>query len=171
MPQIIPLFKRIGQKLSIKKEEEKKEQFFIFKFGTKAFSIPAIDVTEVSKMLTIVPQQGKTEYLDGIINVRGSIVPLVNIRKRIDMPEKYSVTDNSKIILFTIKTGFYVGMIVDDIEFNLKEGTLEPLPETMNNEKVFGYANIDNEKYPVFLIDKWLEPSEFEFMQKVSAEF
>ena len=171
MPQIIPLFKRFEQKLSIKKEEEKKEQFFIFEFSSKHFAIPAVDVTEVSKILTIVPQQGKAEYLEGIINVRGSIVPLVNIRKRIEMPEKYSITDNSKIILFTIKPSFYVGMIVDSIEFNLREGTLEELPETMRNEKVFSYANIDNEKFPVFLIDKWLEPGEFEFMQKVSAEF
>lgn len=171
MPQIIPLFKRLEQKKQSQPKEDKKEQFFIFNFGSKAFAIPAVDVTEVSKMLTMVSQQGKAEFFEGVINVRGSIVPLLNIRKRIDMPEKYSVTDNSKIILYTIKQGFYVGMIVDNIEFSLKEGILEPIPEAAADEKVFGYAIIDSERYPVFLIDKWVEPSEFEFLQKVSAEF
>ena len=173
MSQIIPLFSRLLQRKSNKTTENiKKEQFFLFKFENKTFAVPAVDVTEVINVCTIVPQPAqKATYFEGVINVRGSVIPIINIRDRIDMPSEYHINVNSKILLYTLKTGCYTGMVVDNIAFSLHMGSVEPLPPAAANEKVFSYADIEGEKYPIFLIDTWLEPGDFEFLQKISAEF
>lgn len=171
MSQIIPLFKRIAQNNSENPGDGRLEKFFMFKFGNKTFVIPVVDITEVVIPGAIVSVPGEP-YLVGVVNIRGTVVPVVNIRDRINLEKNYVIDENSRLLLLTIKHAVYVGFVADRIEYRFKEGIVEPLQdEGRPGEKYFRYAVIENQKYPVFFVDAWLESKEFEAIVNVAAEY
>ncbi|MDD3141274.1 MAG: chemotaxis protein CheW [Lachnospiraceae bacterium] len=171
MSQIIPLFKRIAQNNRENPGDGRLEKFFMFKFGNKTFVIPVVDITEVAIPGAIVSVLGEP-YLVGVVNIRGTVVPVVNLRDRINLDKNYVIDENSRLLLLTIKAGVYVGFIADKIEYRFKEGIVEPLPsEDRLGKKSFRYAVIENQKYPVFFVDAWLEPKEFEAIVKIADEY
>ena len=177
MAQIIPLFKRMATK-EPKHEtyEENLEKFFLFSLSGKAFAIPAVDVTEVAAYSSLIDIPKNSEIISGVVNVRGNVIPIVNLRKRLDLSEVFQIDNKTKIIYFKVKQDLFIGMIVDDIEFKLVEGRLLPKqsPEHQNNkdsEAIFMEEKNINNKYPVFFIESYIKPEEFEDLQKVLDSF
>lgn len=173
MSQILPLIKRISQNAREKSGDGRIEKFFVFRFGAKAFAVPAVDIAEVSMPLSIIDIPQKSELITGVVNIRGNIIPVVNLRSRIGLDAFYDVDDDSKLLLFPLRAGTHVGMIADDIECRLRDGIIESFPDGYSGEyeKTFRTVIIGNEKFPLFMIDIWLEKSEIEILLNVVESF
>lgn len=173
MSQILPLIRRIAEKTRPGSGEGRLEKFFLFKLAAKTFAVPAVDVTEVTMpgALIEIPQQ--SELLMGVVNIRGTVVPVINLRGRIGLEKLYLVEEDSRLMIFTLKAGCYVAVVADSIEYRLKEGVLAPIPKEIevDSEKSFHTALIDDSGYHVFMIDQWLERDEIELLQKVVEAF
>jgi len=75
----------------------------------------AFDIESVQEIITyqeVTPLPESDEYIDGVINLRGSIIPVVNLPKKLDFKPK--LTDKSKIVVCTTE-GEKVGFLVDDV--------------------------------------------------------
>jgi len=75
----------------------------------------AFDIESVQEIITyqeVTPFPESNEYIDGVINLRGSIIPVVNLPKKLDF--KANITDKSKIVVCTTE-GEKVGFLVDDV--------------------------------------------------------
>ncbi len=173
MSQILPLIRRLAQNASERSGDGRLEKFFIFKFGNKPYAIPAVDVTEVTMPGSLIEISQKSEMIMGVVNVRGTVIPVVNLRQRIGIDSVYQIAESSRLLIFTVRTSSFVGMIADDIEYRLREGIIEPiLPNIVDqHEKFFRTAVIDNQRFPVFMVDTWLEKPEFEILQNVVESF
>jgi purine-binding chemotaxis protein CheW len=57
-------------------------ELLIFEIGASRFGLPSADVREVLRAVTIVPLPGAPPIVEGLINVRGRIVPVLDIRRR-----------------------------------------------------------------------------------------
>ncbi|MEW6711740.1 MAG: chemotaxis protein CheW [Candidatus Riflebacteria bacterium] len=173
MSQILPLIRRIAENSRVRDGDGRLEKFFLFKFSTKTFAVPAVDVTEVVMPGSLIQVPQQSDLLAGVVNIRGTVVPVLNLRDRIGLDRQFEISEDSRLMVFTIKPGLYLAVTADDIEYRLKEGVLASVPPELagSSEKSFRNAMIDDVRYHVFMIDQWLSSSEIEILQKVVESF
>ena len=92
-------------------------KYLIFELGTEEFGTNVMQVKEIMKMqeITAVPQS--PHYVQGVINLRGRIVPVMNLRRRFDMPEQ-PYTDKTCIVVMRAESAATeqpMGIIVDGV--------------------------------------------------------
>lgn len=176
MAQIIPLFKRMAQKEPVKDSwEGRKEKFFSFSIGDKAFVVPAVDVAEVAAFSSLIEIPTNSEIVSGVVNVRGTVIPIINLRSRLGLPKDFAIDSKTKVIYFKAKQDYFIGMIVDNIDFRLTEGIILPktasLGDSKKNNEVIMEEKDTNCRFQVFLVDDLVKPAEFEEVQKVLEAF
>lgn len=87
------------------------EQLVIFQLNEQQYALPIQETQEIIRMTSITRVPNTKHYVEGIINLRGSIVPVINLNKRLNLPvSEYS--DDTRIIVVE-NDGQKVGMIVD----------------------------------------------------------
>jgi len=98
--------------------DEKKEENFnmrelaVFAIAKEEFAFDIESVQEIITYQEVTPLPESSEYVDGVINLRGSIIPVVNLPKKLDF--KPNITDKSKIVVCIIEDE-KVGFLVDDV--------------------------------------------------------
>jgi purine-binding chemotaxis protein CheW len=98
---------------SLQTLEEDLEEFVTFSIGTETFGVDVMRVHEIIGMTDITPVPNSVEYVKGVINLRGKVVPVVDMRTRFRL-EKMEYSVNTVIIIVAVFDR-YVGMIVDAV--------------------------------------------------------
>ncbi|HHW24138.1 MAG TPA: chemotaxis protein CheW [Bacillota bacterium] len=124
-------------KIIEQEEDTLSGRFLIFKVGDDSYGIELGYVTEIVSVPKITKVPGLPEYLVGIINLRGSIIPVMDIRLRFNMP-KIEYNDRTCIIITQID-GMDVGFVVDAVceVANIPAESIVPPPETSKNKSNF----------------------------------
>lgn len=89
------------------------EQLVIFKLNDQQYALPIQETQEIIRMTNITKVPNSKNYVEGIINLRGSIVPVINLNKRLNLPIR-EYDDDTRIIVVENKSQ-KVGMIVDTV--------------------------------------------------------
>lgn len=89
-------------------------QFVIFNVGDKEFAIDIDKVSSIEKPLPIFKVPKSPSYIEGLVNLRGTVHAVVNTRKKLGLPS-LEFDDNTKFI-FINKASSMVGFIVDEIK-------------------------------------------------------
>jgi purine-binding chemotaxis protein CheW len=173
MTPILPLIKRIARNAREKNIAGRFEKFFLFNVCKRIFAIPALDVAEVKMPGTLINIPEASDIIEGVVNIRGNIIPQVNLRDRLGLTKMIDKTIETRMICFKLTDNSYVGMLADSIEYRLKDGVVEPLPVAIDekSERPVKTAVIEDEKYPVFMVDNWLEENEVKLLQKIVETF
>ena len=130
-------------------KEEKTVQLVVFQTADQNFALPINRVTEILAYRKTTPLPQAAPFLEGMIEVRGKVIPVFDLRKKLRMIE---VTNDShtRIMVLRIKNRT-VGLIVDSVQrvVALPEESLQPPPETgiPYAESVLAVAVQDNELY------------------------
>lgn len=100
------------------KAEARAGKYLIFDLGNEEFGIRVLQVKEIMKMqeITSIPQTSAA--LQGVINLRGRIVPVVNLRRKFNMAEQDN-TDRTCIIVVRVEMGGGeqpMGLVVDGVQ-------------------------------------------------------
>jgi purine-binding chemotaxis protein CheW len=122
-------------------------QIVIFEIGAEYFGVSIAAVESIIKMQTITSMPHAPSFVEGVTNLRGKILPVIDLRKRFGLAPQPCNT-NSRIIVIA-DGGIEVGMVVDGVSevLTLSEDTVEPAPPiTASVEAGFitGIAKIDN---------------------------
>jgi purine-binding chemotaxis protein CheW len=108
------------------KDIDKKTSYISLRIGTEYFAISVYNVLEIIQFEKLTRIPDSSEYIPGVINFRGSIVPVIDMHKRFkiennDSSEKMvvvvEVASNDKNVLM----GLLVDLVTDVIEFESKE--------------------------------------------------
>ncbi|MBI5233620.1 MAG: purine-binding chemotaxis protein CheW, partial [Deltaproteobacteria bacterium] len=103
-------------------------QLVAFKVGKEEFSIPITKVQEIIRMPEITKVPRTPDFVEGVINLRGKVIPVVDLRKRfgLDVSEKSSDTR----VIVVDSSGKIVGFMVDAVTevLRLSASTVEPAP-------------------------------------------
>jgi purine-binding chemotaxis protein CheW len=102
-----------------------------FRIGRETFGIPIGLVREIVRMMEITAVPDAPDYVEGVINLRGRIIPVIDLRKRFREPG--IAPDKRNRILVAEVEGRFVGLIVDAASEVLKlaRGEIEPPPELL----------------------------------------
>lgn len=121
-------------------------QLVSFKLGQEEFGIDIRKVQEINRMVEITKIPQAPFYCEGVINLRGKIIPVIDLRKKFDMDiEEW--TKNTRIVVCEDGDNV-VGMIVDAVEevLRLPSSTIEPAPgivTSVGTDYINGVAKID----------------------------
>ena len=104
------------------------EQLVTFSLGAEEFGVNILLVQEIIRIPPITRVPNTPSYLDGVINLRGNIIPVVSLRTRFGMPQ-VEESDLSRIIVFQVQHKV-LGIRVDAVTevMRLDEESLEPPP-------------------------------------------
>ena len=95
-------------------EDTGERALFTFALNNEIFAIDLLSMKEITCMTKITPLPGSQKHIKGIINLRDKIVPVMDIRLRINMEEK-SHDDRTCIVVVTSKEVPLMGLIVDEV--------------------------------------------------------
>ncbi len=77
-------------------------QFVTFNLGEEEYGIEILKVQEIIRMIAITRVPNSPEFINGVINLRGRVIPVLDLGKRIGLPEKERNND-SRIIVVEIQ--------------------------------------------------------------------
>jgi purine-binding chemotaxis protein CheW len=100
------------------KKESGTLQLVLFALAGSEFGVEITQVREIIRMTDMTKMPKAPRFMEGIINLRGQIIPVLDLRKRFDMPVT-EATSESRIMITEVK-GQSVGLLVDKISEVLK---------------------------------------------------
>lgn len=137
-------------------ESDDDEQVVIFQLADGEFGVPIDSVQEIVRIpetLTHVPKA--PDFVEGVINLRGSVLPIIDQRKRLDLPA-IERSDRQRIMVFLL-AGVRTGFIVDAVTEVLKipHRAIESSPRLSGEQaRLLGrVANLEKQGRMVQLID------------------
>lgn len=115
-------------------------KYLKFLLGNEHYGIEILKIIEIIRLINITPVPNTPKYVKGVINLRGNIVPVVDLRLKLDMPEK-EYDAKTRIVIVEDKIDgllIRVGLIVDEVEavYDVKASEIEEAPN-------FGKSNSD----------------------------
>lgn len=109
-------------------EDTQANKYLFFRIGRESYGIGIRYVIEIIELQTISEVPDMPNYVKGVINLRGKVIPIVDLRLRFDMEEREY--DNRTCIIVTEVDGVLVGCLVDTVEevMEIPEKSIEPPP-------------------------------------------
>ncbi|NLN41709.1 MAG: purine-binding chemotaxis protein CheW [Clostridiales bacterium] len=87
------------------------KQFISFTLGQENFGLDVMMIESVERMSSITPVPKTPNYVLGVTNIRGDIIPIINLRKRLGMDDK-EYDDDTRIIICNFDD-YRIGLVVD----------------------------------------------------------
>jgi len=131
-----------------------------FSLEGQEYAVEAVNTIEILRLVTVIPVPEAPDFIPGIINLRGKIIPILDLRLRLGFPHKY-YTLNTPIII--ANNGNYImGMIVDQVKevFNISSGNITPEQIMPGAQYLKGVAKHDNRLLLIINIKNLLNDSE-----------
>ena len=122
-------------------------QLVSFHIGSEEYGVDILKVQEINRMVDITKVPQAPHYVDGVINLRGKVIPIVDLRKRFSLEIK-EYDKNTRIVVVDIN-GNILGMVVDSVSevLRLPSNTIEPPPDIVtgiNSEYIKGVAKLED---------------------------
>ena len=123
------------------------KQFVIYQLAGELFGVEIASVESIIKMQTIAVIPKAPDFVEGVTNLRGEVLPVIDLRKRFDIPVSENKND-TRIIVIEIE-GQHIGMIVDAVTevLTLEDSDIES-PSTLvignNVNFITGIAKVDD---------------------------
>lgn len=145
-------------------------QLISFYSGGEEYGMEILKVREIIRFKEITKIPEMPSFIEGIINLRGSIIPVINLRKRLGLPVKEFDKD-TRIIVIDIDNNV-VGLIVDKINKVIKidEEILEDTPGMVEGKKskyIDSIAKMENSLLLILNPDKILSDSQKEALAEL----
>ena len=145
------------------------QSYILFKLGETTFAVASAIVQELELVEDITPVPNAASYVEGIVLVRGRVVPVINLRARFGMP-RIPWDQQARIIVLDIK-GRKVGLLVDAarefLEISGKD--VQPPPDTVSGvstQLLEGVAVLGDRLVLILDIEKLLSASEAEALPR-----
>lgn len=103
-----------------------------FKIRDDDYAFEIMKVVEIIRLKEITEVPTAPDFIEGVINLRGKIIPIIDLRRRFNMESK-DTTITFRIIIVEYAKHQLVGVVVDEVSkvVNVKEGELLPAPSTV----------------------------------------
>jgi len=138
-------------------------QLVSFKIGSEEFGVDILKVQEINRLVQITQVPNAPSFIEGVMNLRGKVVPIVNLRKRFGLSLK-EYDKNTRIIVVDLN-GKTVGFIVDSVSevLRVSKNVVEPPPELVSgidSEYITGIAKLEDRLLILLDLEKILTVEE-----------
>ena len=131
------------------------EQLVTFFLAGEELAVPIASVQEIVRLPQITKVPNAPAYVEGIANLRGNILPIVNLRNRLGLEPRPS-DDRTRVVVLN-SSGATTGIVVDSVAevLHIEESTLESPPQVVSSiegQFLRGLAKIDNGKRLIMIV-------------------
>ena len=121
-------------------------QIVVFELGSEHFGVEIASVESIIKMQPITQLPHVSSFVEGVTNLRGKVLPVIDLRKRFGLAPR-ETDKNSRIIVVSLDQT-EVGMIVDEVSevLTVPAGVVEPVPaitSTVDSSCITGIAKLN----------------------------
>ncbi len=142
-----PVDKKEMNKAALGVADSDKLQLVTFEVGEEEYAVDILSVQEINRMmeLTRIPQS--PPEVEGVINLRGRIIPVIDLRKRFGLTAS-DRDENSRIVVVEVQERT-IGFIVDRVHevLRIDRGIVEPAPSmvgSIDSEYIAGVGKLDD---------------------------
>ncbi|MCI5633211.1 chemotaxis protein CheW [Helicobacter sp.] len=127
-------------------ETENVIQLVAFVVGTEEFAVPILSIQEIIKPLEYTRVPGVPNYVLGVFNMRGWVVPLINLRLKFGLPYE-KPTEHTRYIVIRNqeeRAGFIIDRLTEAVR--IKESDIDPTPEAITQDEnlIYGVGKRDD---------------------------
>ena len=146
-----------------KKETTELLQLVSFFIGNEEFGVDILYVQEINRMSQVTKVPNSPEFVNGVINLRGRVIPVIDLRLKFGMPKK-EPDKNTRIIVIEV-SGKTVGFIVDSVNevLRISKDVTEPPPELamgVNSEYIKAVGKLEDRLLILIDLEKILSKEE-----------
>lgn len=141
--------------------EQESIKVIVFQLADKEYAIPVSHVQGIEKLMHITRVPKTEKYVKGVINLRGVVTPIVDLRERFELPISEN-EETTRIIIISLED-MEVGFIVDSANdvLDIATNSIEPQPEvvgSLGEEFISGVAKLDKRLLILLHLEKVLNP-------------
>jgi len=167
MGSLNELIKQQQQALNKPKEEEKTEeieQLVGFIIGEEEYAVPILAIQEIIKPIEWTRVPFVPDYVLGVFNLRGTVLPLIDLRKKFGAPSAEIDEENTRFIVMKIQNED-VAFVIDRLTsaIRIPKKYIAPPPETYGNEDemIAGVGKLENNRIITILnVDNLIKKEE-----------
>lgn len=143
-----------------------------FKLGKEEYGVNILTVQEIRGYESVTRIANAPDYLKGVINLRGTIVPIVDMRIRFQLGQP--VYDAFTVVIILNISNRIIGIVVDSVSdvVTLKQEQIKPAPEmgsAMSTEHLIGLGVIDERMLILVDIDGLMSSAEMGLIERLAA--
>lgn len=150
-------------------------KYLTFSLGEEEYGIGILKVREIIGMMPITPVPLAPDFVKGVINLRGKVIPIVDLRRKFGMPQA-DYTERTCIIVVEIRgasSQLPMGIVVDSVSevLNIKASDIEETPSfggNLKTEYILGIGKMDGGIKILLDIDRVLSAEEIVALQKAA---
>jgi purine-binding chemotaxis protein CheW len=147
-------------------------EFLAFTLGSEEYGIDILKVQEIRGYEAVTRIANAPEFIKGVINLRGIIIPVVDMRIKFNLGEP--VYDQFTVVIILNINGRVVGMVVDSVSdvTTLTPEQVKPAPEmgtAFSSDYLIGLGTIDERMLILVNIDKLMSSEEMGLMDTVAS--
>ncbi|MEQ8174097.1 MAG: chemotaxis protein CheW [Syntrophomonadaceae bacterium] len=149
------------------------KQLVVFKLADEEFGVSIEQVQEINKIAQITKIPRTPQFVEGIVNLRGDVIPVIDLRKRLAM-DIQSNTDRTRIVVSEINNK-KIGLIVDEVleVLRISAQYSEPVPDIVQADKTQGFMggviNVNKRMIMVLDLNNLLYADEIKQLGKLDA--
>lgn len=150
------------------------KQYVAFKLGKEDYGIDIMNVKEIGPYKESVKLPDSPDFIEGIINYRDKVIPIINLKKRFNLANE-GVTNDTRIIIINLEKK-QVGFVVDEASqtVRLDDEDIEPTPDIISKidrRYITGVGKLAGEKLLILInLEKVLSDEEKEKIEKMEIE-
>lgn len=138
-------------------------QFVVFKLGNEEYGVPITQVKEINRLLTTTKVPRSPMFVEGIINLRGQIIPIIDLKKRFELPLT-EYTGDARIIVVQVGSHSF-GVEVDSVSevLRINSSSIEPAPHivcSIDAKYITGVAKVGERLLILLDLDRLLSDEE-----------
>jgi len=150
-------------------------QFLTFRLGDDVFAIDVLVAREIVDFAEVTHVPQTPDYMIGVINLRGAVVPVVDMRLKFGMPAAESTRDSCIIVMEVDVDGdiLTVGALADSVQevLDLVSSQIEPRPRIgskLNTDYIKGMGSLGDKFIILLDINKIFTVDEIELVQRMN---
>jgi len=148
-------------------------QLVVAELSREEYGIPITQVQEIIKIPEITRIPNMPEFIEGVINLRGKIIPIIDLRKRFKLTQKQK-DEEARIVITTIG-GQPVGLVADSVSevIRLSAEAIDPVPSVIshiNSEYLSGVGKLDKRIIILLNMEKVLNDLEKNSLRRIERE-
>ncbi|KAF0219240.1 MAG: purine-binding chemotaxis protein [Geobacteraceae bacterium] len=138
-----------------------------FTVGREEFCVDILKVQEIIRMVEITLMPNAPDYVEGVINLRGRVIPVIDFRKRFHLMDGGEADSQHKRIVVVALNGVTVGFVVDKVSqvIKLAQDQISPTPDTVkgyDSEFISGVGRLGDKLLIILDLERLFSQHELE---------
>jgi len=152
------------------KKDDDLLQLVTFSIGSEEFAIDILKVIEIIRIMEITKVPKAPDFVEGVINLRGVVIPIIDLRRRFGLVGKEDNAD-TRIIVIKISE-MSVGFVVDSVSevLRIPVNTVEPAPPVVagvDSDYISGVGKLQDRLLIMLDLDKLLSSEDIDLLSNM----